>query len=67
MFWTKINIWTTFLYFIMANESLSFEENSENEMNIDRLSNNYELLDATSDKISFSDLSSCNFENHTFF
>ena len=62
----KINIWTTFLYFIMASVSLSFEENSENETNVERQNNNLELLDVTSEKLSFSDFMPCNSENHTF-
>ena len=51
----------------MANVSLSFEENSENEANVQRPNNNLELLDVTSVKHSFSYFMSCNFENHTFF
>ena len=51
----------------MANVSLSFEENIENEANVERLRNNLELLDVTSEKLSFSDLMPSNFENHTFF
>ena len=50
----------------MANVSLSFEENSENEANVERLNNNLELLDVISEKHSFSDFMPCNFENHTF-
>ena len=51
----------------MASVSLSFEENSENETNVERPNNNLELLDVTSEKLSFSDFMPCNFENHTFF
>ena len=47
----------------MATVSLSFEKNSENETNVERLKNNVELLDVTSEKHSFSDFMSCNFEN----
>ena len=50
----------------MANVSLSFEENSENESNVEILNNNLELLDVISEKLSFSNLMSCNFENHAF-
>ena len=51
----------------MANASLSFEENSENETNVERPNNNLELLDVSSGKkLSFSYFMSCNFENHTF-
>ena len=39
-----------FLYFIMVNVSLTFEEDSENEANVDRLNNNLELLDVISKK-----------------
>ena len=56
----------SFLYFIMANVSLSFKENSENETNVERLKNNFELLGVTSEKLSFSDFMSCNVENHNF-
>ena len=51
----------------MANVSLSFEENSENEADVERLNNNLELLDVISEKLSFSDFMPCIFENHTFF
>ena len=51
----------------MANVSLSFEENSVNEATVEGLNNHLELLDVTSEKLSFSDFMSCNFENHTFF
>ena len=51
----------------MANVSLPFEENSENETNVERLNNNLELLDVISEKLSFSDFMPYNFENHTFF
>ena len=51
----------------MASVSLSFEENSEKETNVEIQNNNLELLDATSEKISFSDFMPCNSENHTFF
>ena len=51
----------------MASVSLSFEENSENEANVERQNNNLELLDVTSEKLSFSDFIPCNSENHTFF
>ena len=51
----------------MASVSLSFEENSKNETNVERQNNNLELLDVTSEKLSFSDFMPCNFENHTFF
>ena len=51
----------------MASVSLSFEENSENETNVERQNNNLELLDVTSEKLSFSDFMPCNSENHTFF
>ena len=50
----------------MANVSLSFEENRENETNLERLNNNLELLDVTSEKHCFSDFMSSNFENHIF-
>ena len=66
MLWRKINICTTFLYFIMANVSLSFEENSENLPNIERLNNNLKLLDVILEKLSFPDFMSCNVENHVF-
>ena len=55
------------MYSIMANVSLSFEENSENETNVERLNNNLELLDVTSEIHCFSDFMACNFENHTSF
>ena len=61
------SVYGQILYFIMANASLSFEENSENEANVERQYNNLELLDVTSEKLSFSHLMSCNFENNTFF
>ena len=50
----------------MANVGLSFEENSENETNVERLSNNSEFLDVISEKLSYSDFMPCNFVNHTF-
>ena len=50
----------------MASVSLTFEENSENETNVERQNNNLELLDVTSEKLSFSDFMPCNSENHTF-
>ena len=56
-----------FLFFIMANVSLSLEENIEDETNVERLNNNLELLDVASEKLSFSNFMSCNFENHTYF
>ena len=56
-----------FLHFIMAIVSLSFEENSENAANAERLNNNLELLNVATEKHSFSNFMSCNFENHTFF
>ena len=51
----------------MASVSLSFEENSENDTNVERQNNNLELLDVTSEKLSFSDFMPSNSENHTFF
>ena len=45
------SIYGQFLYFIMASVSLSFEENSENETNVERPNNNLELLDVTSEKL----------------
>ena len=53
MLWRNINICTTFLYLITANVSQSFEENSENETNVERLNNNLKLLDVTSEKLFF--------------
>ena len=50
----------------MANVSLSFEENSENETNVEKLNNNSELLDVISEKLSFSDFMPSNFENLFF-
>ena len=47
----------------MANVSLSFEENSESETNVERLNNNLELLDVTSEKLIISNFMSCNFED----
>ena len=52
----KINICTTLLYFTMDNASISFEENSESETNVDRPNNDLEMLDVTSDKLSLSDI-----------
>ena len=37
----------------MANVSLSFEENNENEANIERLNNNLKLLDVASETLVF--------------
>ena len=42
-------------------------ENNENETNEERLNNNFQLLDVTSEKFSISDFMLCSFENHTFF
>ena len=53
MLWMKINICPTFLYFIMDNVRPSFEENSENEINVERLNNNLELLDVTLESFPF--------------
>ena len=50
----------------MANVSLSFEENSENEANVERLNNNLELPEVTPEKLSFSDVMPCNLQNHAF-
>ena len=47
----------------MANVSLSFQENSENETNVERQNNSLELLNVATEKHSFSDFMSCNFEN----
>ena len=47
IFRMKINICKTLLYLIVDNVSLSFEENSENDTNVERLNNNLELLDVT--------------------
>ena len=53
MLWRKINICTTFLYLIMAIASLSFEENSVNGTNVERLNSHLKLFDLTSEKLSF--------------
>ena len=55
-----------FLYLIIDYLSPSFEENSENETNLDRLNNNLELLNLTSKYHSFSDSMSCTIDNYTF-
>ena len=55
---SKINICATFLYFIMDNGNLSFGENSEDGTNAEKLKNNLELLDVTSEELSFSDFMS---------
>ena len=57
-------ICTTIFYFITTNVSQSFKEN--NETNVERLNNYLKLLELPSEKHSFSDFMSCNFENHTF-
>ena len=44
-----------------------FEENSENEINAQRLSNYLEMLDVTSEKHSFSNFMCRSLENHTLF
>ena len=51
----------------MANVGLSFEEYSEDETNVERLNNNLELLDVTTQIHSYSDFMSCNFETQNFF
>ena len=61
-----LDICTTFLYFTMDNVSLSFKENSENETNVERISNNLKWLDVASVRPSFSDFMPCNIGNQTF-